>query len=179
MNGQFFSPRKVMLHNQDSNLLMMNPDDEHKIHVMDLEYGKVVDEWKVDDYKTIQEVAPESKYAQQTGSQTLVGINSSAVFGIDGRLAGNKIVGEQTKQYSKKLGFSATCTTGSGDIAVGSLKGEIRLYNKLGKDAKTLLPGLGDPITGMDSTENGKVSYFNLVYPSYLQNLFDGHQYAS
>jgi hypothetical protein len=175
MKGQLFSPRKVMLHNQDANLLMMNPDDGQKIHVMDLEYGKVVDEWKVDDYKSVEEVAPESKYSQQTASQVLIGINSSAVFGIDGRLAGNKIVGEKTKQYSKKLHFSATCTTGSGDIAVGSLKGEIRLYNKLGKDAKTLLPGLGDPIFGMDSTENGKVSQHNIVHSCYMQIIFDGH----
>jgi hypothetical protein len=147
-----------MLHNQDSNLLMMNPDDKHRIHVMDLEYGKVVDEWKVCDYKSVQEIAPESKYAQQTSAQTLVGINQSAIFGIDTRLAGNKIVESQTRQYSKKLGLSATCTTGKGEIAVGSLKGEIRLYDRLGRDAVTLLPGLGDPIIGMDSTESGKVS---------------------
>jgi len=32
-----------------------------------------------------------------------------------------------------------------GDVAVGSMKGEIRLYNKVGKQAKTLIPALGDP----------------------------------
>jgi WD40 repeat protein len=156
-NGDFFSPQKVQLHNQDSTLLLMNPKDQHTIHVMDLEYGKVVDEWKVDDHKTVQDFAPEKKYAQQTSSQMLIGFNSSAVFGIDGRVSGNKLVTDMSKQYSKKLDFSAAATTGSGDLAIGSSKGNIRLYDKIGKAAKTELPGMGDPIIGMDTTENGKV----------------------
>lgn len=45
-----------------------------------------------------------------------------------------------------------------GQIAVGSAKGEIRLFDRLGLSrAKTTLPGVGDPIIGMDTTEDGKV----------------------
>lgn len=146
-----------MLHNQDSSLLMMKPDDQHTLHLMDLEYGKVTEEWKIDDHKTVKDFTPQAKYSQQTSGQTLVGFNDNALFQIDGRLAGNKIVDEKTKQYKTKLNFTSAATTGKGDIAMGSQKGDIRLYNKLGKDAKTLLPGLGDPIIGMDTTESGKV----------------------
>jgi hypothetical protein len=34
-------------------------------------------------------------------------------------------------------------TTGKGDLAVASAKGDIRLYDKIDKKAKTQLPGLG------------------------------------
>lgn len=45
--GKSFTPSKIMLHQQDSCMLMMNPADSHTVYKMDLEYGKVVDEWKV------------------------------------------------------------------------------------------------------------------------------------
>jgi hypothetical protein len=54
MNGEFFSPRKVMLHKEDSSLIMMKPNDDHTLYKMDLEYGKVVDEWKVDEFATVK-----------------------------------------------------------------------------------------------------------------------------
>ena len=47
--GNLFSPKKVMLHSEDQNMLLQNDNDPHSIYRMDLEYGKVVDEWKVHD----------------------------------------------------------------------------------------------------------------------------------
>lgn len=47
-------------------------------------------------------------------------------------------------------------TTGDGHLVVGSEKGAIRLFTKVGQRAKTELPGLGDATTGMDTTEDGK-----------------------
>ncbi len=41
LSGQVFSPRKVMLHQEDSKMMLMHPTDTQKLHVMDLEYGKV------------------------------------------------------------------------------------------------------------------------------------------
>lgn len=45
--GKLFSPRKVMLHEEDANMILQKDDDPHSLYRMDLEYGKVVDEWKV------------------------------------------------------------------------------------------------------------------------------------
>lgn len=42
-----------------------------------------------------------------------------------------------------------------GGLAVGSLNGEIRLYKEVGQNAKTLLPGLGDPIRALDMSLDG------------------------
>ena len=41
LNGTKFAPRKVMLHEGDRSMLLMNPNDKHHIYKMDLEYGKV------------------------------------------------------------------------------------------------------------------------------------------
>ncbi|KAK6097628.1 Vacuolar import and degradation protein 27 [Batrachochytrium dendrobatidis] len=156
MDGTLFSPRRVMLHEQESSMLLMNPDDKRKIFRMDLERGKVIEEWKVDDDMDVNEIIPDKKYAQLTQEKTVIGINSNAIFRIDPRLAGNKRVEAQSNVYKTSNQFSVASTTGNGELAVASDKGDIRLYNKLNIRAKTLLPGLGDPIIGIDSTENGK-----------------------
>ena len=57
--GQLFSPKKVMLHAEDSNMVVQNKDNPNSLYRMDLEYGKVVDEWKIHDDIPIKSFAPE------------------------------------------------------------------------------------------------------------------------
>ena len=57
--GELFSPKKVMLHAEDSNMIMQNEHNPNSLYRMDLEYGKVVDEWKVHDDIPIKSFAPE------------------------------------------------------------------------------------------------------------------------
>lgn len=114
MDGNMFSPRKVMLHQQDSKLILLHPDNKKKLHMMDLEYGKVVDEWTVDGNTHVNDIVPDSKYAQLTHSQTMIGINDKAMFQLDGRLAGNKMASGTLSQYKTKVGLSAATTTGKG-----------------------------------------------------------------
>lgn len=58
--GKLFSPRKVMLHAEDRNMILQNQDDPNSLFRMDLEYGKVVDEWKVHDDIPVDTFAPEN-----------------------------------------------------------------------------------------------------------------------
>ncbi|KAJ3273273.1 hypothetical protein HDV01_004631 [Terramyces sp. JEL0728] len=172
--------KKVMLHQQDSSLLMMKPDDNRNVYRMDLETGKVVEEWNVDENISVTEIAPEAKYAQLTNEQTVLGINQKSMFKIDPRLSQSKVVQDTSKIYSTNLQFSTIATTGDGRMVVGSEKGEIRLYDKLGKIAKTSLPGLGDPIIGIDTTENG--DYVLATCKTYLlliQTTVKGEQRSS
>ena len=169
LEGTPFSPAKVMLHEQDTSLLLMNPKDKHSIYKMDLEYGKVTEEWKVDDILPVKEILPETKYAQLTPAKTIVGINSNSVFRIDPRLTGNKLVQSESKSYASKNAFSVASTTGNGELAIASEKGEIRLFDRIGIRAKTLFPGLGDAIIGIDSTENGR--YLLATCATYLMLL--------
>lgn len=66
------------------------------------------------------------------------------------------MVDSEFKQYVTKNDFSVATTTESGRLAVASNKGDIRLFDKLGKNAKTALPALGDPILGIDVTADGR-----------------------
>ena len=58
--GKAFNPNKVMLHAEDQNMILQNLDDPNSLYRMDLETGKVVDEWKVHDDIPINVFAPEN-----------------------------------------------------------------------------------------------------------------------
>jgi hypothetical protein len=150
-----FAPSKIMLHQKDHDLLMMKPGDEHNIYRMDLERGKVVESWKVSDIVPVEEIAPAHKYDQMQNASTINGLNHNSLFVIDPRVSGEKRVAETAKTYATKQKFNSMATTGQGYVAVGSAKGEIRMFDKIGINAKTMLPGFGDPIIGIDVTEKG------------------------
>jgi hypothetical protein len=154
--GKLFSPKKVMLHAEDTNMILQNEADPNSLYRMDLEYGKIVDEWKVHDDIPVNTFAPESKFSQMTGEQTFLGLSRNALYRIDPRLAGNKLVESELKQYVSKNDFSAAATTDKGYIAVASNKGDIRMFDRLGINAKTHIPALGEPIIGLDVSADGR-----------------------
>jgi len=77
--GKLFSPKKVMLHAEDSNMILQNESDPNSLYRMDLEYGKVVDEWKVHDDIPVSIFAPENvSYLDPTNPRTsLIGYRNS------------------------------------------------------------------------------------------------------
>ncbi|ETW83963.1 hypothetical protein HETIRDRAFT_381245 [Heterobasidion irregulare TC 32-1] len=156
MKGKEFSPKNVMLHDQDSKMVIMNPRNHNSLYNLDIERGKIVEEWKVHDDVQVNHIAPENKFAQTTPEQTLIGASHNALFRIDPRISGNKMVDSQFKQYVSKNKFSGVTTTASGKLAVASEKGDIRLFDSIGKNAKTALHPLGDPIIGVDVTADGR-----------------------
>ncbi|KAF2152671.1 VID27-domain-containing protein [Myriangium duriaei CBS 260.36] len=154
--GKLFSPTKVMLHAGDRNMVLQNANDPNSLYRMDLEYGKVVDEWKVHDDIPITSFAPQNKFAQMTDEQTFLGLSNNALYRVDPRLSGNKLVDSELKQYATKNGFTAAATTEKGYIAVASSKGDVRMFDRLGINAKTHIPALGDPIIGLDVSADGR-----------------------
>ncbi|BGP18906.1 Vacuolar import and degradation protein 27 [Rhodosporidiobolus nylandii] len=155
-NNKSFTPGKVMLHNQDTSMILQNPTAPGSLYRLDLETGKVVDEYNVSSDFAVSNFLPDSKFAQTTQQQTFIGHSHNGLFRIDPRLAGSKLVDSEFKQYATKAAFSAAATTESGRLAVASSKGDIRLFDKLGKNAKTALPALGDPILGIDVSADGR-----------------------
>ncbi|TAQ89888.1 hypothetical protein B7494_g1750 [Chlorociboria aeruginascens] len=154
--GKIFSPKKVMLHAEDTNMILQSDHDPNSLYRMDLEYGKIVDEWKVHDDIPVNTFAPEKKFSQMTGEQTFLGLSHNALYRIDPRLAGSKLVDSELKQYAGKNDFSAAATTEKGYIAVASNKGDIRMFDRLGINAKTHIPALGEPIIGLDVSADGR-----------------------
>jgi hypothetical protein len=91
-----------------------------------------------------------------TNEQTFLGLSKNALYRIDPRLSGNKLVESELKQYVSKNDFSAAATTEKGYIAVASNKGDIRMFDRLGINAKTHIPALGEPIIGLDVSADGR-----------------------
>jgi len=58
--GKLFSPKKIMLHAGDTDMILQNEADPNILYRMDLEHGKVVDEWKIHDHISVNTFAPES-----------------------------------------------------------------------------------------------------------------------
>jgi VID27 C-terminal WD40-like domain/VID27 PH-like domain/VID27 N-terminal region len=154
--GRLFSPKKVMLHAEDSNMVLQDEANPNSLYRMDLEYGKVVDEWKIHDDIPVNTFAPETKFSQMSAAQPFLGLSRNALYRIDPRLSGNKLVETDLKQYASKNDFSAAATTEKGYIAVASNKGDIRLFDRLGINAKTHIPALGEPIIGVDTSADGR-----------------------
>jgi hypothetical protein len=145
-----------MLHDQDNAMVLMDPRQPNALFKLDIERGKVVEEWKVDDNIPVLHMAPESKFAQTQLERTILGASGNALFRIDPRLPGSKLVDSEFKQYTSPNKFSGLTTTEAGQVAVASEKGDIRLFDKVGKNAKTALPAMGDPILGVDVTKDGR-----------------------
>lgn len=154
--GKSFVPQKLMLHTQDRAMVMQDPENLNSLYRMDIEYGKVVDEWEISENHKVKAFAPSQKFSQGTDEQTFLGVSDKALFRIDPRLSGTKLVESQLKNYATKVDFSALATTEKGYVAVASNKGEIRLYDRLGINAKTQLPAMGDAIIGIDVSSDGK-----------------------
>ncbi|KAI8326384.1 VID27-domain-containing protein [Martensiomyces pterosporus] len=156
-HGNEFTPSSIMLHEQDSAMVLMNKDKPHEMYKMDLEYGKVVEEWRVhEDIPTVS-MAPNTKYGQMTADKTLIGLSHNMIYRIDPRIGGDSLVVQNEMQaYTTKSHFTSAATTDSGAVVVGSGKGEIRLFDRVGVRAKTVLPALGEPILGVDVTSDGR-----------------------
>ncbi len=172
--GNTFTPAKLQLHGADRQLLMLSKEDQGVVMNMDLETGKVVDEWRGKEGMSFRNIAPVSKYAQTTNEQLVVGVNDKGVFTLDPRISGaNKIA--QLNEYASKVFFSSLATSQDGFLAVASDKGDIRLYDKIDKRAKTQLPGLGNPVTHLDVTADGEwllatTKTYLVVYPLKMGN---------
>jgi hypothetical protein len=119
-SGKRFAPSKVMLHDQDSSMVLMDPNKPNALFKMDLEYGKVVEEWvrfnagyvsrrqEVDENRELVDFTHDAKYAQMTPAKTFVGISHNALFRIDPRQSGSKLVTTQLNQYQSKNSYSCT-----------------------------------------------------------------------
>jgi len=154
--GETIHADLVQLHSLDKQLLLVDKDDKSKVHQVDLETGKVIDTWMGDDHVKFESLAPKTKYAQTTAEEMVVGTSTTGLFSIDPRINTKNKMADQFFYKDKNVGLQSITTTGSGYVAVASNKGDIRLFNKIGKGyCKTQLPGLGNPILHIDTTEDG------------------------
>ena len=151
--------RKIMTHGNGTSLIFLNEGEQKKLNRLDLERGEVVESWDLK--REIRDYFDSEKLVD---SGTLVGVSSNSIFRIDPRTK-EKVTGEE-KKYKTENDFSCGMATGSGNVAIASKKGDLRLYDKIDKRAKSFLPGYGSEIKAVDITTNGK--YIICTCKSYL-----------
>ncbi|SCU96344.1 LAME_0F15940g1_1 [Lachancea meyersii CBS 8951] len=154
--GKEFEPENPMLYTEDQAMIIQDKNDPSRVYKLNLERGKVVEEYTAGG-KDILKYSHSKKFDQLTNEQTFLGISGKSVFRLDPRISGqNKLVVEQNKDYATNYGFSSLATSQDGYVAIGSGKGEIRLFDKLGIRAKTLIPALGEPVKHICISADGK-----------------------
>lgn len=155
-NGKEFSPENPMMYMEDRSLILGDNDNLNKLYRLDIETGKIVEEWGAGENNIVQ-YGPTKKYDQLTSEPTVVGVSNNMIFKMDPRIPNdNKIVQDQSKAYVTKYNFSSIGTTADGYVAVGSEKGDIKLYDRLGIRAKSAIPSLGEPIKYITTSADGK-----------------------
>lgn len=95
--GKKMNLKKVMFYKEDCDLIFQNDVDFNKFYCMDLEYGKVVDEWNVYDDILVVIFVLENKFVQMFGEQIFFGVLNNVFFCVDFCIFGNKFV-ESDKQ---------------------------------------------------------------------------------
>lgn len=155
-SGQSFQPSKILLQGKDTSMLLLDEADPTRVLRMDLERGEVVEQWGTDRTGGINfnALTLTDKYANLTHNQEFMGLNKNGLMRMDPRT--NQLV-VQSKKYAAgtRARLEAFATTGAGYIATASENGDIRMFDAVGKNAKTHLPGLGDRVIGIDVTEDG------------------------
>ena len=121
----------------------------------DIETGKIVEEFTAAKKGNITHITNKVKNGQASTEETFVAIGNNAIYTIDPRI-GKKEKAAESKVYKTNPDFSKVATTFNGGLAIGSMNGCIRLYKQVGQNAKTLLPGLGDPIRNIEMSNDGK-----------------------
>lgn len=153
------NPNKMMLLNNDRTMIIQDNSNKDKLHKLDLEYGKIVEDWDIkqnDSGLNIENFTTNTKFGNLSNDDTFLGISSQSMFKIDPRISKGFISNTDNKIYKSKVNFKQISTTGKGYIVTASENGEIRLYDQLGKNAKTLLPALGDEIYGLTTSTDGR-----------------------
>jgi GTP cyclohydrolase II len=158
-NKKLIKPDKMMLLNNDKVMVIQDIQNKDKLHKLDLEYGKIVEDWDMKQNSQnidVEGFTTNTKFGDLTNDSTFLGVSSKSLFRVDPRVSNGFISDNENKIYKTQTNFRQVSTTGKGYIVVASKNGEIRLYDQLGKNAKTLLPALGDEIYGLTTSNDGR-----------------------
>ena len=153
-----------LLYKSENNMLLLDENNPYVLYQYDLPKEKIISEWKTDT-TSISDICPLKKNGQTTDEPLIYGVNSKSVFTLDERVNNkNNIVDIKiynTKNYANKI-----MSNNNGQFVTGSMKGDLRLYDKLGIKAKNLFSFYGDPIRYIDISSDDQ--YILLTCDKYL-----------
>ena len=153
-----------LLYKSENNILLLDENNPFILYQYDLPKEKIVNEWKTEKI-SISDVCSFKKTAQTTDEPLIYGVNSKSVFTLDERVNNkNNIV--DIKTYNTKNYTNKIMSNSNGQFVTGSIKGDIRLYDKMGIKAKNLFSFYGDPIRYIDISSDDQ--YILLTCDKYL-----------
>ena len=146
-----------IMFNGDNEILFKDKINKDSLWQYDLNKQEIVQEWKCGDTGAeLLDFTHSEKFGQISQNCDILGINKNKIFLMDGRVnRKNKIVDDKTYGPSSSKNFLCISTPQFKSFATGSSDGDIRLYQDISKNAKTLIPCFGDPIRSIDITKNG------------------------
>ncbi|EJW02354.1 hypothetical protein EDEG_03213 [Edhazardia aedis USNM 41457] len=156
--------QKILPH--DNSILIIDKINPQAVSAIDLQTGKISQKWDLnldvkDCFSGTKNIGNETKY-----DPTIIGLNSNTIFKLDTRMK-DSVVDKNT--YKTDTKFKTGMATKTGDMAICSENGELRLYSfsqGIPKRAKNLLKGHNDKLVGMDITGNKK--YAICTYKTYI-----------
>ena len=152
--GNRISPRQGLLYKSERNILFLDENNPKIIHQYDLTKEKIINNWKSDNVE-ISDICSIQKNGQTTDNSLIYGVNSKSIFTLDDRVNNkNNIV--DIKNYSNKNYSNKIMSTNNGEFMTGSIKGELRLYDKIGGKARNVFSFYGDPIKHIDISSDDK-----------------------
>ena len=153
-----------LLYKSENNILLLDENNPFILYQYDLPKEKIVNEWKTEKI-SISDVCSFKKTAQTTDEPLIYGVNSKSVFTLDERVNNkNNIV--DIKTYNTKNYANKIMSNSNGQFVTGSIKGDVRLYDKMGIKAKNLFSFYGDPIRYIDISSDDQ--YILLTCDKYL-----------
>ena len=152
----------------DNQILFKDKKNVDTLWQYDLNKQSIVQEWKCgDNGSKLIDFTHSKKLGQLSPYCDIYGINKNKIFSMDGRVnRPNKIVEDKIYSPGSNKDFTCIATPEFEAFATGSKDGNIRLYNDITKNAKTLIPCYGDPIIHIDITKNG--DYLLVTCEKYL-----------
>jgi len=168
----------VMIHEGDRKVLMLGADNS-VVSELDLERATIVNEWNTDSLKRINSILPVSKSAQSGNEKTFLAMNEKSIFVMDPRMGESASIAGPAYTYATNVKLSAAATDDSGHIVITNKLGQFRLFDgQTNRDdqlkrAKSLLSGVGDPVSHVDVTADGKWVLGTASTYLVLINVFD------
>ncbi|KAF2075773.1 hypothetical protein CYY_002906 [Polysphondylium violaceum] len=196
-----FSPKKIMLQQQDQSLLMLNPEKTSNIYKIDLNRPDIVEEWDLQ-YKgqptAVKSIMHQQKNDETTVKPTFVGYSGNSMFLVDPRQKTKNVSVKFTGGSNPRSFYTCAATSDEGHLAIGTDKGEIKMFSKTqfdptkrytGSDdplgpvarSRTTLPGIGDPVVGIDVTKDSKwivatCKQYLMIIPAELKDGSNGFE---
>lgn len=140
---------QLILQEDESKIIFQGKSGaKDEVYYVDAATGKVISQYEHDGALDLDAVG--GKESTEPG---FVVLDKGGITRYDARIKNPRV---KEKRYKSKVAFGKLATGPNQNLVVGSSTGDIRIFNKVGTNAKNVIPSLlGDPILDLDVSKYG------------------------